>query len=143
MENFTPYSAIFGGMLIGLGASLMLLFNGRIMGTSGILSGLISPSKGDWLWRVLFVVGMIAGATFFLIIFPESTPSRHDFPVSLLIPAGLLVGFGTRLGNGCTSGHGVCGIARFSIRSIYATLTFIVSGMLTVFVIRHLIGIAS
>ncbi|MCK5871751.1 MAG: YeeE/YedE family protein [Methylococcales bacterium] len=141
MESFTPYSAIFGGMLIGLGASLMLLFNGRIMGTSGILSGLISPVKGDWLWRVLFVVGMMVGATAFLIIFPESGSPRSDFPLGLLIPAGFLVGFGTRLGNGCTSGHGVCGIARFSIRSISATLVFMISGAITVFIVRHIIGI--
>ncbi|MCK5898837.1 MAG: YeeE/YedE family protein [Methylococcales bacterium] len=142
MESFTPYSAIFGGMLIGLGASLMLLFNGRIMGTSGILSGLMPPKKGDWLWRVLFVVGMMVGATTFLTVFPESWSPRSDFPLALLIPAGFLVGFGTRLGNGCTSGHGVCGIARFSIRSISATVTFMLSGAITVFIVRHLIGIS-
>ncbi|MCK4492767.1 MAG: YeeE/YedE family protein [Methylococcales bacterium] len=143
MASFTPYSAIFGGMLIGLGASLMLLFNGRIMGTSGILSGLISPTKGDWLWRVLFMVGMIAGASAFLMVFPESWSPRNDFPLSLLIPAGFLVGFGTRLGNGCTSGHGICGIARFSIRSISATLVFMISGAITVFIVRHIMAFST
>jgi uncharacterized membrane protein YedE/YeeE len=111
------------------------------MGTSGILSGLISPTANDWLWRLLFVFGMIFGAAFFLNIFPNPLGLRANFPVEVLIPAGFLVGFGTRLGNGCTSGHGVCGIARFSIRSIVATLTFMGSGMVTVFIVRHLIGV--
>ena len=143
MENFTPYSALFGGLLIGFGATIMLLLNGRITGVSGILSGLLAPVKGDNLWRLCFLFGMVAGAGIFVKLFPESFIPRTNFPLELLIIAGFLVGLGTRLGNGCTSGHGVCGIARLSTRSIIATLVFIFSGGVSVFIIRHIIGIGS
>ena len=143
MENFTPYSALFGGLLIGFGATIMLLLNGRITGISGMLSGLLTPIKGDRLWRLCFLFGMMAGAGVFVTLFPESFIPRTNFPLELLIMAGFLVGLGTRLGNGCTSGHGVCGIARLSTRSIIATLVFMFSGAVTVFIIRHVIGINS
>jgi uncharacterized membrane protein YedE/YeeE len=143
MENFTPYSALFGGLLIGLGATIMLLLNGRITGISGMLSGLLSPIKGDSLWRLCFLFGIVVGASLFVKLFPQSFIPRTNFPLELLIIAGFLVGFGTRLGNGCTSGHGVCGIARLSTRSIIATLVFMFSGGISVFIIRHIIGISS
>lgn len=143
MENFTPYTALAGGILIGLSATLMLLFNGRITGISGIISGLLPPKSEEWLWRMLFLLGMIAGASLFVVFFPKLFVDRIDFPPILLIIGGFLVGFGTSLGNGCTSGHGVCGIARLSPRSIVATLVFMFSGGITVFVIRHLLGIMS
>lgn len=143
MENFTPYSALFGGLLIGLGATVMLLLNGRITGISGILSGLLTPVKGDSLWRGCFLFGMIAGTTLFINFFPQPLAPRLNFPLELLIIGGFLVGLGTRLGNGCTSGHGVCGIARLSIRSIIATLVFMFSGGVSVFIIRHVIGVGS
>jgi len=143
MENFTPYSALFGGLLIGLGATIMLLLNGRITGISGILSGLLSPVKGDNLWRLCFLFGMILSAGIFIKFFPDSLIPRTNFSLELLIIGGFLVGFGTRLGNGCTSGHGVCGIARLSVRSMIATLVFMFSGGVSVFIIRHVIGIGS
>jgi len=141
MENFTPYSALIGGGLIGLSAVLFMLMHGRIAGISGIAGGLVMPVAGDWQWRLAFVLGIIAGPLVYTglggqlpaISFPVSTPIG-------LIAAGLLVGFGTRLGGGCTSGHGVCGISRLSVRSLVATGAFMFTGFATVFVIRHLIG---
>jgi len=141
VENFTPYSSLAGGLLIGLSATVMLLFNGRITGVSGILSGLLTYTAGEWLWRLFFLLGMIAGAFFFVSVFPDSFKPRTDFPLGLLIAAGFLVGFGTRLGGGCTSGHGICGIGRLSPRSIVATMVFMASGAVSVFFIRHIIGI--
>lgn len=139
MEHFTPYSALLGGALIGLGASLLLLADGRIAGISGILGGALSSASDDRLWRTLFLAGLVAGCLVVrsagdgaAIVLSGSAPR--------LVFAGLLVGFGTRLGNGCTSGHGVCGIARLSPRSIAATLTFMAFGTLTVFVARHVLG---
>ncbi len=141
MENFTPYSSLAGGMLIGLSATIMLLFNGRVTGISGMLSELFYPKPGEWLWRLVFLLGMMAGAGLFVFISPDSFTARTDFPMGLLIAGGFLVGFGTKMGNGCTSGHGICGIARLSPRSLIATMTFMISGGVTVFIIRHLIGI--
>lgn len=143
MENFTPYTALAGGILIGLSATIMLLFNGRVTGISNILSGLLTPSTGEWLWRLVFLTGMMIGTVSYIYIFPDSFTPRTDFPLYLVITGGFLVGFGTRLGRGCTSGHAICGIARLSPRSIIATCTFMFSGGITVFVIRHLLGITS
>jgi len=134
--HFTPLWSTIGGLLIGLAASLFILFHGRIMGVSGILGGLIRPLKGDIGWRVIFFLGLISapiGARFFGLM-PEI--EIDGSPLQLIV-AGLLVGFGTNLGSGCTSGHGVCGIARLSPRSITATLTFMATGVLTVWVIHH------
>jgi uncharacterized membrane protein YedE/YeeE len=140
MENFTPISSLIGGMLIGLSASALLLFDGKIAGISGIVGGILSPAKNDTLWRLLFVVGLLTGGFFFYHISPQSFEIGISRSTGALILAGLLVGFGSRLGNGCTSGHGVCGISRFSKRSILATVTFMATGILTVFIINHLLG---
>ncbi len=143
MENFTPYSALAGGILIGLSVTIMLLFNGRITGISSILYGLIIAKKGDWIWRLIFLIGLIAGAVLFVSIFPDSYKPRAEFSLGLLITSGFLVGFGTSLGGGCTSGHGICGIGRLSPRSIVATMVFMASGAASVFIIRHLLDLTS
>lgn len=140
MENFTPVAALCGGMLIGLSASLLLLWDGKIAGISGIAGGLLSPTKGDAAWRVLFLAGLLTGGLLFNLFAPQVFVISISRSTSVLILAGLLVGFGTRLGNGCTSGHGVCGISRLSARSIVATLTFMVTGIVTVYIINHLLG---
>ncbi|GHA51864.1 YeeE/YedE family protein [Photobacterium aphoticum] len=128
-----------GGMLLGLSAALLLLMNGRIAGISGIVSGLLKPAKGEWQWRLLFVVGMlISGAAMplFDVTFPSSLPVSSWGMVAL---AGLLVGIGTKLGNGCTSGHGICGMGRLSKRSIVATCVFMAVAILTVFIRIHVL----
>jgi uncharacterized membrane protein YedE/YeeE len=134
-----PWDALRGGMLLGLAAALLLIMNGRIAGISGIVSGLLKPVKGEVSWRFLFVIGMvISGALAPLLGFnvPESLPVTSVFWVAL---AGLLVGVGTKLGNGCTSGHGICGMGRLSKRSIVATCVFMAVAVVTVFVRLHLI----
>ena len=141
MENFTPFSALAGGALIGLSVSLLLLFNGRMAGISGIMNGLFSSPKKEEIWRGLFLIGLILGAFIFQVLTNDSLHLRQDYPVILLILGGFLVGFGTRMGSGCTSGHGICGIANFSIRSITATITFMLSGMVTVFILKQLLGV--
>ena len=145
MENFTPYTAFSGGILIGVSVTIMLLFNGRITGVSGIIAELLTPKVGEWLWRLVFLIGMISGSTLFVYLFPETFTPRTGFPTSLLVIGGLLVGFGTKLGSGCTSGHGICGIAQLSPRSIIATVIFMFFGAVTVFIIRHIaeIGVIS
>jgi len=140
MTEFTPYSALAGGTLIGLAATLLLLFNGRIAGISGIVNGLFD-AQGDRAWRVLFLVGMIGSATAVYYLTPANFEPRTGFPVWVLILGGLLVGFGTRTGSGCTSGHGICGIGRLSKRSIIATACFFSVGVVTALVSRHLLGI--
>ncbi|NOT84478.1 MAG: YeeE/YedE family protein [Methylococcaceae bacterium] len=142
MENFTPYSALAGGVLIGLAATLLLLFNGRIAGISGMMSGLINATRAELFWRCAFLIGIVIGAFLFNQIKPDFYHPREHFPLWLLAIGGFLVGFGTRMGNGCTSGHAVCGIARFSVRSIVATLTFMGNGFLTVYIIRHVLGVS-
>jgi len=141
MHHFTPISALIGGLLIGSAASLMLLLKGRIAGISGIIGGLLHPSAGDASWRVLFLIGMMTAPLGHLLWTGRLPEITSDVSNRTLIMSGLLVGFGTRLGSGCTSGHGVCGLARRSPRSLVATLTFILSGALAVFVSRHLIGV--
>lgn len=141
MENFTPISALLGGALIGISVSLLLLFNGRMAGISGIMNGVFSAPKKEEVWRTLFLVGLIIGAALFQFLTQDSLSAREGYPLWLIIIGGFLVGFDTRLGSGCTSGHGICGIANFSIRSIGATLTFMASGMLTVFILKHFVGV--
>lgn len=143
MENFTPIPAFAGGMLIGLSATLLLLFNGRIAGISGILSGVFTLRAGDKAWRLLFLSGMLIAGFAYQLLLPGSFSDRPDFPPSLLLTGGFIVGFGTRMGGGCTSGHGVCGIGRLSKRSIIATLVFMGAGIMSVYITRHLLGIAS
>jgi uncharacterized protein len=138
MHNFTPFASLFGGVLIGLSASAMLLLEGKIAGISGILAGVLKPVRGDSLWRICFLAGLLAGG----LMMRKMLPGAFDFglirPLPLLAIAGLLVGFGTRLGSGCTSGHGVCGVSRLSPRSLVATATFIFTGALTVYLLNHL-----
>ncbi|MDJ0949549.1 MAG: YeeE/YedE family protein [Alphaproteobacteria bacterium] len=140
MENFTPVSALIGGLLIGVAASMLLLLNGRIAGISGIAGGLLSPARGDVAWRLLFLAGLALGAALWRLVGPEPQAIALTGSLPTLIAGGLLVGFGTRLGGGCTSGHGVCGIARLSKRSITATAVFMASAFVTVFVVRHVFG---
>jgi uncharacterized protein len=140
MHDFTPLASLLGGVLIGLSASAMLLLDGKIAGISGILAGVLKPVKGDTLWRVCFLTGLLAGG----LLLKEFLPGAFEFglirPFPLLAIAGLLVGFGTRLGSGCTSGHGVCGISRLSPRSLVATATFIFTGALVVYLLNHVAG---
>ncbi len=143
LSDFTHSSYIAGlsgGILIGIAAAMFVLLNGRIAGISGILGGLLQADKGDKLWRVLFLLGM-AAAPFVYQMASDLPPATIDAGTGQLIIAGLLVGLGTSYASGCTSGHGVCGISRGSIRSILATLTFMMAGFITVYLTRHLIGI--
>lgn len=138
--NFTPWTSLAGGVLIGAAAALFVLANGRILGISGIVGGLLPPKSGDSGWRITFLLGMFAAPIVFGLLAPTDlnpTPII-DAGYVLLVIAGLLVGFGTRLGAGCTSGHGVCGLSRLSPRSLVATLSFMVAGFVTVFFLRHL-----
>ena len=136
---FAPWESLTGGLLIGLGAALFVLFNGRVAGISGILGGLLRPVTGDLAWRFAFLAGLIGAPLAYGIA--ATLPAVHiEAGTGTLIAAGLLVGIGTRYGSGCTSGHGVCGIARRSPRSMAATATFVLAGFLTVYVLRHVIG---
>jgi uncharacterized membrane protein YedE/YeeE len=140
MANFTPLSAAIGGALIGLAAVLLMLFNGRIAGISGIVDGLVNPRTDDRLWRAAFVAGLIAAPLAAALAGHAVAMPQMPGSVVIIAVAGLLVGFGTRLGSGCTSGHGICGIARLSPRSIAATLVFMVAAIAVVAVTRHVIG---
>jgi len=137
---FTPWSALAGGVLIGLSAAMFVLLNGRIAGISGILGGLLNPKRGDLGWRVAFLIGLVGAPVVYaaFAILPESV---IEASASAVIIAGLLVGIGTRYGSGCTSGHGVCGLSRLSPRSLVATAAFMAAGFVTVFAIRHLLGV--
>jgi uncharacterized membrane protein YedE/YeeE len=137
-EHFTPWSSLAGGLLIGLATAMLLLFNGRIAGISGIVGGLLRPAAGEIGWRVAFVAGL-AGAPLVFGLASELPSIRVDADTVTLIVAGLLVGVGTRYGSGCTSGHGVCGVSRLSPRSMAATALFMLAGFVTVFIVRHLI----
>ena len=134
------FNAIIGGVLIGFAVSLMLLFNGRVTGISGILGGLIKPQKNDINWRLSFVGGLIFGGFILKFLKPENFNQVSSALKIDYIIAGLLVGFGTLMGNGCTSGHGVCGISRLSIRSIIATITFIAFGIMSVLIFKLVRG---
>ena len=143
MENFTPVTGLIGGIMIGLAAWALLILNGRIAGISGVLGGLLPPSgASDAVWRVLFLAGLVGGVAIHnFAIDPAATitfTGGSSWPV--LAAGGVLVGLGTRIGGGCTSGHGVCGIGRLSTRSISATVIFMVAAAITVFVVRHVVG---
>jgi uncharacterized membrane protein YedE/YeeE len=140
MHDFTPLPALLGGVLIGLSAAVKLLLNGRIAGISGIAGGLLTPTRRELPWRAAFIIGLVAGGLLLALLYPAAFPAQKAAPSIILVAAGLLVGFGSRLGSGCTSGHGVCGIARLSKRSIIATMTFMTTGALAVFAARHLLG---
>jgi uncharacterized protein len=140
MANFTPISAAIGGALIGLSVVLLMLFNGRVAGITGIAGGLIDPTSTDRGWRATFIVGLIAAPLSAVLLgFTLPVPQLPTSYVTIAV-AGLLVGFGTRLSNGCTSGHGLCGMARLSPRSIAATGIFMVAAMIVVALTRHVIG---
>ena len=134
--HFTPWAAMAGGVLLGLASALFVLLNGRILGISGIVGGLLRPRAGDMGWRLAFLLGMlVAPGLYWLVVGP--TQPRIDANWGMVVMAGLLVGVGTRYGSGCTSGHGVCGLSRMSPRSLVATLAFMGAGFVTVFLIRH------
>jgi uncharacterized protein len=141
MHDHPFIAPLVGGAIIGLSASLLLLFNGRVAGTSGILAGLLAPKAGEIGWRAAFVAGLVLGGVVLAAALPGAfDPAASAAPLGLVIVAGFLVGFGTRLGSGCTSGHGVCGVSRMARRSIVATMTFIAAGVITVYVHNHLLG---
>lgn len=142
MENFTPISALLGGALIGLAASLLIALNGRIAGVSSIMNGVFLSPRTEWSWRSAFLCGLILATLVVQTVWPEWIIIRNGYPLWLVALGGYLVGFGTRLGSGCTSGHGICGLAQLSIRSLTATAAFMTTGMLTVFVVRHIWTIA-
>ncbi|MDB5795003.1 MAG: YeeE/YedE [Noviherbaspirillum sp.] len=137
--NFTPWSSLAGGLLIGLATAMFLLLNGRIAGVSGILGGLLRPARNDVAWRVAFILGLAVSPFVFSMAVPLPEV-RVDADIAMLIAAGLLVGIGTRYGSGCTSGHGVCGVSRASPRSMVATLSFVFAGFATVYLVRHLLA---
>jgi uncharacterized membrane protein YedE/YeeE len=142
MTEFTPLNALIGGLLIGSSATLLLCLNGRIAGVTGMITGLLVKPSASQIWRLLFLTGLVAGTAAYS-IWGAPTPARQGFPVWLLVVAGLLTGYGTAQANGCTSGHGVCGLARFSLRSMVATGTFLGVAITTTFVVRHLLGLAT
>ncbi len=139
ISTFLP--ALLGGLLIGLSATILLWLNGRLAGISGIMWKLFFNKRGDTAWRILFLGGVVGGAALYYGIYGGAPLPRETFPVSLLIISGFLVGFGTSLGNGCTSGHGVCGLGRLSLRSLIATLLFLIVAIITTFVVRHVMGV--
>ncbi len=138
-SNFTPWASLAGGIALGLAAAIFILVNGRILGISGIVGGLLHPLKGDVVWRLTFVAGVLAAPVLYKLL---ATPAaaRIDAGLPTIVIAGLLVGLGTRYGSGCTSGHGVCGLSRLSPRSMVATLAFMGAGFVTVFIVRHVLG---
>ena len=139
--NFTPWASLSGGVLLGVASALFILLNGRILGISGILGGLLPPKSGDMGWRITFLLGMAAAPLVFSWLAPAGFlhPPRIEASNIVIVVAGLLVGLGTRYGSGCTSGHGVCGLSRLSPRSLVATLTFMGAGFLMVYVLRHVV----
>lgn len=136
--HFTPYASLAGGAMIGVAAALLLLFNGRIAGISGIAGGLLRPRQGDAAWRLLFIAGLLVAPIIYAVV--AALPATQiDAGWGALIAAGLLVGVGTRYAGGCTSGHGVCGLSRLSPRSLVATMVFMAAGFSTVYVVRHVL----
>ena len=138
--DFTPISSTIGGILIGLSAAMLLLFHGRIAGISGIVGGLLGPRPGEVAWRLSFFAGLVVGGAILGFAMPDGFAVEVSRSPLVIVAAGVIVGFGTRLGSGCTSGHGVCGMSRFSRRSTLATLTFMATGGMTAAVVTHLLG---
>lgn len=137
--HFTPWTSLAGGILLGIATAMFILFNGRILGITGIVGGLLRPRSGDVGWRLAFVLGLLAAPTLYFLIAGPTHP-RIDAGWITLIVAGLLVGAGTRYASGCTSGHGVCGLSRLSPRSLAATLAFMSAGFVTVYLVRHVLA---
>jgi len=140
MQPFSLGQALSGGVLVGLGASLLMLCNGKVAGISGIFEGLLARKAGDIAWRIAFCLGLLAGGVALLFFYPSALSAPASRPLVAIAAAGLLVGYGARLSGGCTSGHGVCGLSRFSARSLVATITFMLAGVITVFVSTHVLG---
>lgn len=138
-NHFTPWSSLAGGILLGVAAALFILLNGRVLGISGIIGGLLPPRRGDAGWRLFFLAGLLVAPTVWAWFHPAVVP-RIAASAPVLVIAGLLVGWGTSYGSGCTSGHGVCGLARLSPRSLVATLAFMAAGFVTVLLARHLLA---
>ena len=137
-NNFTPWASLAGGILLGLASAMFILLNGRILGISGIVGGLLRPKSGDVSWRLSFVLGLLVAPLLYLLVAGPSS-ARIDAGWVTIVIAGLLVGVGTRYGSGCTSGHGVCGLSRLSPRSLVATLAFMGAGFVTVYLLRHVL----
>ena len=138
--NFSPWTALAGGVLLGVASAAFILLNGRVLGVSGILGGLLWPRRGDTSWRLSFLLGMVlAPAAVWLAAPALISAPLIEADTATIVAAGLLVGLGTRFGSGCTSGHGVCGLSRLSPRSLVATLSFMAAGFATVFIIRHVV----
>lgn len=137
MENFTPISALIGGAMIGLSALLLLVHTGKVAGISSVLGGLINRNTPDKSWRLMFTLGLLLGGSLLVVIRPATSVVTIDTSTLGLVISGLLVGYGTRLGSGCTSGHGVCGLSRLSIRSLVATLCFVGTAVVTVFITQQ------
>jgi len=143
MSHFTPLASGLGGILLGVASSLLFLANGRILGVSGIVGGMPAAPPGDRLWRVILLAGMFTGGLALLLVGRGALVLPSESTVPLALGAGVLVGVGTRLSNGCTSGHGLCGLARLSQRSLVATLVFMACAALTVFIVRHVLHVGS
>lgn len=139
--TFTPIPSLLGGVILGVAAALYVLLHGRILGISGIVSGLLHPKAGDMVWRLILVLGLITAPFLAALCFDIFPVIEIESGWAAMIVAGLLVGFGAQYGSGCTSGHGICGLSRLSPRSLVATLSFMSAGFITVFVLRHLIGV--
>ena len=140
MESFTPIASTIGGLLIGVAAAGLLIFHGRIAGISGIAGGIFRREPGDISWRVMFLVGLLAAGFGWSFFFPQAYLVEINRSPYALVVAGLAVGIGTQVGGGCTSGHGVCGIGRLSKRSTVATISFMITAALTVFVVNQVLG---
>jgi len=140
MNDFTPISALIGGAIIGLAASLLLLTHGKVAGISGIYGGVLRRGTSDRSFRLWFLAGLVVAGAVLKLVYPAAFATSWSATLPVALVAGLIVGFGTQLGNGCTSGHGVCGISRLSMRSLVATGAFMTAGFVTVFVVRHVIG---
>lgn len=140
MENFTPVSALIGGLLIGFAAVILLLFNGRIMGVTGITGGVLQPRRNDFVWRLMFLASLATAPVLYSWAMAEPLAVEVTGSLPALIAGGFLVGFGACVGSGCTSGHGVCGLGRLSKRSLTVTVTFMITSIATVYVMHHMIG---
>ena len=138
-NHFTPLASLAGGIVLGVASAIFILLNGRVLGISGILGGLLRPQRGDTGWRLFFIAGLLVAPTVWALVNPAPVP-RIEAGWSVLVIAGLLVGWGTSYGSGCTSGHGVCGLSRLSPRSLIATLAFMGAGFATVLLARHLLA---
>lgn len=140
MENFTPIASLAGGIIIGIASAIMLLYVGRIAGISGIFGGFLNAKKGDTAWRGMFIAGLLAGGLILLAVYPDSLRIQIDRSLGAVIVAGLLVGIGSRLGSGCTSGHGICGVGRVAPRSLVSVGVFMATGAATAIIVNHLLG---